>query len=76
MGNRFGISGLGSEPVRGIRDVDGGASERSIQTENPYPVLGTYSKHLSSPSFPEREVSKENEVKANSSNLEDRRHHT
>jgi len=57
MGNRFGISGLGSESVRGRRDVDSGDSERTRPIEDLSPELGTYIISLSRPSCPEQEVS-------------------
>ena len=64
MGNRFGILGLGSEPVRGRTDVDKRESESTRPTEEPHPVLGTYSTYLSSPSRPEYEVSKDQNTRS------------
>ena len=55
MGNRFGISGLGSEPVRGRRDDNERDSESYRPTEEPRTVPDTYSTGLSSPSRPEQE---------------------
>ena len=59
MGNRFSISGLGSELIRGRRDDNERDSESTRPSEEPHPILGTYSIYLSSPSRPEQEVSKD-----------------
>jgi len=59
MGNRIGISGLGTEPVRGRRDDNVLESESYRPTKEPRTLLGTYSTNISSPSRPEQEVSKD-----------------
>ena len=59
MGNRFGISGLGSEPVRRRRDVDDRASESYRPPEEFGKVLGAYSTVISSLSQSELAVKKE-----------------